>query len=79
MLERGILHEAKFTEVNKRDESSLKSYIPESTSQLWACRHCDQRTGRPQENKIFRFLKIHKKSIFNQIKRIFRRSSLHEI
>ena len=34
--------------------------------------------GRPQENRIFRFFKIHKNSLFIQIENFFR-SSLHEI
>ena len=37
-------------------------------------------TGRSQENRIFRFLKIHlKKWLFTQIKKFFCQSSLHEI
>ena len=35
-------------------------------------------TGRPQENRIFRFLKIHKKSLLIQIEKYFRQSLLHQ-
>ena len=63
-------HEAKFAELNKRDKSSLKSHVPECHNS----EHVDaviSGTGRPQENRIFRFLNIHNKIVFHPNRKIF--------
>ena len=56
-----------------RDKSTLKSHVPESTVRRKS-EHVDaviSGMGEPQENRIFRFLKVHKKSLVIKIEIFF--------
>ena len=64
---------------NMRDKSSLKSHF---LNLHHNSEHVDgviSSMGIPQENRIFQFLKLHKRMLFIQIEICFHRISLHEI
>ena len=65
------MHLAHSKSKNKRYKSSLKSHVPELRHNSEHVDAVISGMGRPQENRIFRFLNIHYI--------IFRRCSLHEM
>ena len=69
MLEKSILHGLRAK--NTRNKSRLKSQVPELRHNSEHVDHVIGGTGRPQEHRIFKSLKTHKKIAFYPNRKIF--------
>ena len=71
-----MAYEAKFAEVKREINQASSHKFLNLRHNSEHVDHVISGTGRPQENRIFRSLKTHKRSLFTQFSR---QGSLHEI